>query len=66
MKDRAEALDQLLLPIGMNYFSSIKARQLLVNNRRAKVKAVIPFLDSEELTRAEQWMVDERHGGLWE
>ena len=65
-ENRVKVLAHLLLPITINYRTSIGARQSLVHKRRSMVNLVLPFLNKEELSRAEQWLIEERHSDLWE
>lgn len=66
MNTREEQLDALLRPITWSWSSSIRARQNHVCNRRAEVAITMPFLNPDELVRAEEWLGAERHEGLWD
>lgn len=63
---RKQSLDKLLQPITWSWSSSIAFRQNLVSQRRHDVAVVMPFLTPSERKRAEQWMKDEAHDGLWD
>ena len=61
-----EALDKLLQPIIWDWSSSIRARQNLVCSRRDKVRLVLPFLTGNDLDRADKWLAENKHSGLWD
>jgi hypothetical protein len=61
-----EMLDKLLEPITWSWSSSIRARQNLVESRREKVTLVLPFLSEEDTSKANKWLSDNKHSGLWD
>lgn len=61
-----QALNKLLQPIVWDWSSSIRARQNLVCSRHEKVRLVIPFLSGEDLERANNWLSENKHSGLWD
>lgn len=61
-----ESLDKLLEPITWDWSSSIRARQNLVFSRHEKVRLVLPFLSGSDLEKANKWLVENKHSGLWE
>ena len=64
MNEREKMLNRLLVPISIDYRSSISARQKHVQQRRSRVRIVMPFLNKKELIRAEQWLIEESHSDL--
>ena len=61
-----EVLDKLLQPITWDWSSSICARQNLVCLRHDKVRLVLPFLTGNDLERANKWLAENKHSGLWD
>lgn len=66
MKNRKDALEELLQPITWCPSSSIRSRQELVVSKRRKVLLVLPFLNKKEQTKALLWLHEERHSDLWD
>lgn len=64
--NKNESLDNLLEPIIWDWSSSIRARQNLVCTRHDKVSLILPFLSGEDLDRANKWIKDNKHSGLWD
>lgn len=64
--NKNEILDTLLSPITWDWSSSIRARQNLVCSRHDQVKLVLPFLSEEDLERANKWLLENKHSGLWD
>ncbi len=65
MTSRESAFKKIFEPIKWPMSSSIEYRKNLVTERRKCVNLVYPFLTDEEKKIADQWLIDERHEGLW-
>jgi hypothetical protein len=64
--NRPQALNDLLSPITWHPSTSIAYRKNYVLERRHSVNVVRPFLTRSEKKRADKWLEDEKHEGLWE
>jgi hypothetical protein len=63
---RTKSLKELLAPITWSWGSSIKVRQLLVDERHKRVRDVYSFMSKKEKELADKWFKEESHEGLWD
>lgn len=63
---QSEAIKHILRPIEWHLSSSIPYRKNVVHTRRTQVYTVYPFLNDEMKARADKWLEDEKHTGLWD